>query len=174
MKKEGRFKNSAGFTLIELLLYIGIASTILLVSTLFLNTLLESRVKNQTIAEVEQQGLQVMQQITQAVRNAESITSPTPGNSGVSLTLDVVNASDNPTVFDLSSDEIRITEGAGSAIALTNSRVTASSLSFQNLSRADTPGIMRISFTLTHINPEGRQEYDFEKTFYASASLRQP
>lgn len=163
-----------GFTLIELLLYVSIASTILLVSTLFMQTLLESRVKNQTIAEVEQQGLQVMQQITQTVRNAENITSPSVGNSASSLTLDVVNASDDPTVFDLSGDTIRVSEGVGSPVALTNSRVTATSLNFQNLSRADTPSIVRISFTLTHVNPEGRQEYNFEKTFYASASLRQP
>ncbi len=163
-----------GFTLIELLLYVGIASSILLVSTLFLQTLLESRVKNQTIAEVEQQGLQVTQVITQTVRNSESITTPTVGDSEPSLTLDVVNAGDDPTVFNVSGGSIQITEGSGSPIALTNSRVTASSLTFENLSRTDTPGIIRISFVLTHSNSSGRQEYDFTKTFYASASLRQP
>ena len=48
-----------GFTLIELLLYVSIASTVLLASTVFFHMLLESRVKNQTISEVEQQGLLV-------------------------------------------------------------------------------------------------------------------
>lgn len=163
-----------GFTLIELLLYMGIASSVLLASTFFLQTLLESRVKNQTVAEVEQQGLQVMQIITQTIRNAENVISPAAGADGPSLTLDVSTASNNPTVFDASNDIITITEGAGSPIALTNSRVAVSSLSFQNLSRVDTPGVVRISFTLTYINYSGRQEYDFEKTFYATASLRQP
>ena len=60
----------SGFTLVELLLYVGISSAILLASSLFLATLLESRIKNQTIAEVEQQGLAVMQIITQDIRNA--------------------------------------------------------------------------------------------------------
>lgn len=169
-----KFQTQKGFTLIELLLYVGIAAVILLVSTLFLQTLLESRVKNQTIAEVEQQGLLVMQIITQAVRNADTINSPTTGNSASSLSVNTYTAGLNPTLFDLSSGAIRIKEGAGSTIVLTNSRVTASSLNFQNLSRSSTPGIVRISFTLTHINPEGRQEYNFSKTFYASASLRQP
>lgn len=163
-----------GFTLIELLLYVGIASSILLSSTIFLQTLLESRVKNQTIAEVEQQGLQVMQIITQTIRNAENITSPAISTSGTSLTLDVVNASDDPTVFDLSSGAIRITEGIGSPIPLTNSRVAVSSLTFDNLSRASTPGVVRVSFTISYINSSGREEYDFSKTFYASATLRQP
>lgn len=164
-----------GFTLIELLLYVGIASSILLVSTIFLQTLLESRVKNQTMAEVEQQGLQVMQIMTQTIRNAENITLPTIGTNDTSLILDVVNVADDPTVFDLAGDTIQITEGdSKKPVSLVNSRVIASSLRFQNLSRKETPGVIAISFVLTHVNPEGRQEYDFSKTFYASASLRQP
>src|SRR3989338_6871109 len=74
---------SNGFTLIELLLYVGIASIILLVTSLFLSTLLQSRIKNQTIAEVEQQGLAVMQLITQTARNADSVNSPDTGASAV-------------------------------------------------------------------------------------------
>lgn len=163
-----------GFTLIELLLYVGIASSILLVSSIFLQTLLESRVKNQAIAEVEQQGLQVMQIMTQTIRNAENITLPTIGTNAQSLTLDVANVADDPTVFDVSNQAIRLIEGGGSPIVLTNSRVIASSVNFENLSRLDTPGAVRISFILSHVNPEGRQEYDFSKTFYAGASLRQP
>ena len=163
-----------GFTLIELLLYVSIASIILLATSVFLSTLLESRIKNQTIAEVEQQGLQVMQLITQTVRNAEAITAPTVGTSASSVTLDVITVASDPTVFDLSSGVLRITEGAGSAVALTNSRVTVSALTFQNLSRTSTPGTIRIQFTITHVNPSGRNEYNFSKTFIGSATLRQP
>lgn len=169
-----RKNNQQGFTLIELLLYISISAIILLVISVFLSSLLQSRIKNQTIAEVEQQGLQVMQLITQTARNTEAIISPAQGASASSLTLDVVTAASDPTVFDLSSGAIRITEGAGGAMALTNSRVTASGLIFQNLSRANTPGTVRIQFTLTHMNSEGRNEYSFTKTFIGSATLRQP
>lgn len=161
-----------GFTLIELLLYVGISSTLLLVSSLFMNTLLESRIKNQTIAEVEEQGAFVMNMITQTIRNAESITSPTIGTSANSLNLNVLSAPDDPTVFSISSGAISVTEGGGGSVALTNSKVTASALNFQNFSRAGTPGVIRISFTLTYVNPEGRNEYDFSKTFSSSASLR--
>lgn len=164
----------SGFTLIELLFYTGIASSILLVSTLFLQMLLESRVKQQTISEVDQQGLQVMQIVTQTVRNAENITSPLAGESAALLRLDVHNTDDDPTVFDVSGGVLRITEGAGAPVALTNGRVAVSSLTVENLSRIDTPGIIRVSFVLTYVNPTGRREFDFSKTFYASASLRQP
>lgn len=165
-----------GFTLIELLLYVSVSALLLLITSLFLSTLLQSRVKNQTIAEVEQQGLHVMQIITQTTRNADSMNSPTQGVSVGTLSLNTYASANNPTLFDLDgvSGVIRIKEGAGALVSLTNSRVTASALNFQNLSRAGTPGIIRISFTLTHVNPSGRNEYNFSKTFYASASLRAP
>lgn len=163
-----------GFTLIELLLYVSIVGVLVLALSAFLFVLLEARVKNQTIAEVEQQGVAAMQIITQTARNTEAITAPIVGASGSSLTLDVITVASDPTVFDLSSGALRITEGAGSAVALTNSRIVASALTFQNLSRASTPGTVRIQFTLTAANPSGRQEYTFAKTFTSSATLRQP
>lgn len=163
-----------GFTLIELLLYVATSSMMLLVTTFFLQSILESRIKNQTIAEVEQQGLQTMQVITQTIRNATTINSPGAGSSAALLSLDTYTVGNNPTLFDIGSGAIRIKEGAAGAIPLTNARVTASALSFQNLSRASTPGTIRITFTLTHINPSGKNEYTFSKTFYSDASLRQP
>ena len=39
----------------------------------FLSLLMQSRVKNQAISEVEQQGVQVMQLVTQTGRNATNI-----------------------------------------------------------------------------------------------------
>lgn len=167
-------QTNKGFTLIELLLYVAISSVMLLVISFFLQTLLESRIKNQTIAEVEQQGLQVLQIIMQTARNAEAVTLPAQGASASSLILDVLTGASDPTVFDLSGGIIRIAEGTSSSVALTNSRVTASALIFQNLSRAGTPGTIRVQFTLTHINPENRNEYNFSKTFTVSVTLRQP
>ncbi len=159
-----------GFTLIELLLYTSISFIILLIASIFLSTSLQSRVKNQTIAEVEQQGVLVMQLITQTVRNAEGINSPTPGTSAETLSLNVVN--NNPSEFTLSNGAVEVTEGVGSAVPLTNSRVIVSELTFQNLSHTDTPGTARVEFTLTHINPDDINEYSFEKTFTGSATIR--
>lgn len=82
----------------------------MLVISVFLSTLLESRIKNQTIAEVEQQGIQVMQIMSQTIRNSNSVTLPTIGTNGSSLTLTVPVGSKNPTVFDLASGVIRIQE----------------------------------------------------------------
>lgn len=165
-------KKNNGFTLIELLLYISIAAIIVFTTASLLRFTLESRVKNQTIAEVEQQGTQVMQLITQTIRNGTAINSPTIGNSASSLSLTVVDGVSSPTVFDLSAGVVRITEGAGAATNLTSSKVTVSNLNFQNLSRTGTPNTIRVSFTITYINSSGRFEYSFTQNFYGSADLR--
>jgi hypothetical protein len=75
-------------------------------------------------------------------------------------------------VFDLSAGVIRITEGASSSIPLTNARIVATGLTFQNLSRVGTPGLIRIQFTLVHVNQAGKVEYQYQQTFIDSASLR--
>jgi Tfp pilus assembly protein PilW len=172
MKKVTSFKK--GFTLIELLLYVGLSSVLLISIFSFMAVLLESRIKNQTIAEVEQQGLQVMQLITQTIRNADNINSPTQGNVATSVSLNTITAGLNPTTFDISGNTIFITEGGGSAVALTNSRVSVGSLTFTNLSRVSTPGIIEIQFTISYVNNSGKNEYNYLKTFTGSASLRQP
>ncbi|OHB18455.1 MAG: hypothetical protein A2666_05220 [Parcubacteria group bacterium RIFCSPHIGHO2_01_FULL_47_10b] len=171
---RSRPQRQSGFTLIELLLYLGMAAFLLLATSGFLALLLQSKAKNQTIAEVEQQGLQVVQLMTQTIRNGELITAPAQSSSGSSLTLDVVDSADDPTIFDEASGVLRVQEGASQVIALTNNRVVASGLTFQNVSRQDTPGIVRISFVLTHVNPRDRNEFSFFKTFVASAALRHP
>ncbi len=160
------------FTLVELLLYIALAGGMLIVISTLYWTLIQAKIKNQTIAEVGQQGIQTMQIITQAIRNAEAITIPTNGDSGSTLSLSMSNAEQNPTIFDLSNGTLRITEGVGSAISLTSDRVIVSNLTFENISRIDTPGTIQIQLTLTHTNPGSRNEYDFTKTFTSSASLR--
>ena len=161
-----------GFTLIELLLHLAISSLLLLASLMFIWTLLEARVKNQTIAEVETQGQQILTQITQIVRNAEAITTPSVGASGASLTLDVVESGSDPTTFSLSSGTVTITEGTGSPVNLNNNLVEVTSLNFSNLSRADTPGTVQISFTVSYSSDSNQNQYDYSKTFYGTASLR--
>ncbi len=164
-----------GFTLIELMLYVAMVALMMLFLFSFLQFLLESRIKNQVIAEVEQQALQVSQRMNQVIRNAASITSPATGANASSLVVAVLSAPLSPTTFDLNTGAIRIKEGAaGISTNLTNSQVLASGLVFYNLSRSSTPGTIRWHFTLTYDNPDNRQEYNFSKTFFGSATLNKP
>ena len=170
-KNKTRTDFAKGFTLIELLLYVGIASIILLVISLFINMLLQSRIKNNVIADVEQQGAQAIHTILRVARNASSITSPTIGLTGGTLTLAVPSPALTPSVVSLSNGELFLAEGINQPASLTNDSVTASSLLFENLSQPGTVGTVRVSFVVTYKNPSGRNEYDFEKTFYGSATI---
>lgn len=164
----------SGFTILELLLYVGISSTVLLAVSLFLSTILASRVKNAAISEVEGQGAFVADIITQSIRNATGINAPTFGANGASLSITTPSGSTSPTVFSISAGAIRMTEGVGSAIPITNSHVTVSNFVVTNLSRSGTPGIIHITFTLAFNNPSGRSEYNVVRTFTVSASRKQP
>lgn len=322
-----------GFTLIELLLYVAIVGTLLITVTGFFALTADSRIKNQSISEVNQQGTAVMETITQAIRNASAITAPATGTSSASLTLAMPTAGINPTIFNMSgsgtvmgydsdggttdtsnsnvmnatkftasvsgtittlyahigpivaanpnnrgqmalysgttaapttllassSDQtltastwnafgipstavtggqiywlayntngttsthnnlryraaganqsqwvartygtwpssfpaatsaatensmyteilpagvtgtIQIKEGAGATLDLANSKVEISGLSFKNLSRPGTPGVIQVSFTMSRASQSSKNEYDYQKTFTSTAAIR--
>lgn len=334
MTIRSTYYREKGFTLIELLLYMAIVTVLLTAVSLFLGTALSSRIKNQTIAEVDQQGSAILEQITQTIREADSVTAPATGASGGVLTLAMPTAGANPTTFDLSgvstvmgynndggttdtdnSNFINITrftatasgtistlygllgstvaaapnnkgqmaiyagtataptallassgdttltpntwnafsispvsvtsgqvywlgyntngtatahnnlryrttgsnqslwiartygtwpatwsagtvsnfefsvygqivtsgggvpalqikEGSGSVVPLTNDKVAVSGLIFKNLSRAGTPGVVQVSFTVARVNTSGRNEFEYQKTFTTTVALR--
>lgn len=160
-----------GFTLIELLLYVAIVGSLLTSITFFFGMVVESRVKNQTIAEVNDQGVAAIDYISQTIRNATSITAPAAAGSGSSLTLVVPTGSLSPTVFNLNGTTLQVTEGTGSAVALTGANVQVTGLTFKNLTRSGTGGQVQVSFTLSRVNPSNRNEYDYQKTFMTSAEV---
>lgn len=166
-------RHTKGFTLIEMILYVALCSIILLSLSTFLSFLLEQRVRSQAITEVNQQGFQVLSLITQTVRNGRSIQTPSIGTSSTTLSVVVTNAFLSPTVFSVSSSTFMIREGGRTPVALTNSRVKVSGLTFQNISSASSSEkIVRISFTMDYNNVSGKNEYSFTKTFNGSATLR--
>ena len=171
---EHNLKRQRGFTLIELLLYVSIVGGLLMAISMFFATTLESRVKNQSISEVNQQGGVVMEYVTRTIRNADSITTPAAGASAASLTVAVPTGSLSPTILNLNGTVFQVKEGAATAIPLTNSKIQVSSLSFKNLTRSGTPGVVQISFVVTRTNTSNRNEYSYQKTFTGSAALRWP
>ncbi|MBP6866095.1 MAG: hypothetical protein KBC12_00965 [Candidatus Pacebacteria bacterium] len=166
------YTQKKGFTLVETMLYVVVAGTLVLFMSLFTGMIVDARIKNRTIAEVEEQGAHVLRVVTQSVRNSNSVNAPAAGVVGATLSLGNIDPLLNPTIFDLNGSTLRIKEGVGAPIELTNSHVAVSSLNFENLSELNTPGVVRVSFVLTHLNPESRNEYDFSKTWSTSISLR--
>jgi type II secretory pathway pseudopilin PulG len=163
-----------GFTLVETLLYLAILSLVVIALSSFMFLSYTSRIKSAVIAEVEQQGSQTMNLISQTIRNSAAISQPSSGSSASSLNLTQYNGTLSPTIFSQFGSTLQITEGASSAVGITSNRVVVSNLSFQNLSRPNTPGIIQVKFTLTHVNPDNRGEYNYSKNFTATTALRYP
>lgn len=162
-----------GFTLVEMVLYVALCSILLLSLSTFLSFLLQSRVKSQSIAEVNQQGFQMMQFMTQAIRNGKTVTSPLDASTSTTLSVTTAVPLLSPVVFSASGTSLMIQEGSGKQIKLTNSRVAVSSLVFQNISTAtNTEKTVKISFVLSYTSSSTKQEYVYSKLFQSSATLR--
>lgn len=164
--------NKQGFTLIEMLLYVALSGVILLAVSLFFSLSLSARAKAQSIAEVEQQGAIAMKTMTQIIRNASAVSSPSAGATSSALTITVPTGAKSPTIFDASSGVLRVQEGVGSAVSLTDRRVIISNLVFSNLTGGAPHGAVRIQFTLSRINASSTNEYNYTQNFTGSAALR--
>ncbi|MBI5466118.1 MAG: prepilin-type N-terminal cleavage/methylation domain-containing protein [Candidatus Kerfeldbacteria bacterium] len=161
-----------GFSLLELIIYIAILAVLLMVIVGLASTSSQSSSAEEARAEVQQNLRFSLDTISSAVRRAASINTPTAGGSGSALSLAMSDGSKNPTVFDLSSQVLRITEGAGIAQALTNNRVKVTSIGFQHLANAS-PAKPTIQITLTiAYNDLGRSVYQYSKTEQTTVSLR--
>lgn len=161
-----------GFTLVELIIYVALLAVLLMAAVGLLALVLQSRVRSQVIIEVEQQGDQLLYLINQTIRNSEGVNSPLPNASSALLSLNLVDLAKDPTIFQISGGAITIQEGVSTPETLTSSRLVVSDLKFSNYSLNGTPGSLLIEFNLAQVNPDGRPEYNYQKRFYGSASLR--
>lgn len=167
MIKKLKIKNY-GFSLLEVVLYLAILSTLVFGIGLFVNLVSVARVRNQTMTEVDQQALQIIQNITMAIHNAKSVTAPTIGQNQDNLI--IVDSGNNTNTFALNSGILSVDKGAG-FINLNNGLIIVTDLLFKNLSRAGTPDIIQINFTVTYKNDSNNQNYNYIKNYVASAYL---
>lgn len=165
-------KNTQGLSLLEAVLYVALVVLLLGSLGILIQITNNARARESVRREVEDQGRQVMEIIAQTVRNASAINAPSAGATGSTLSVNVDASSSSPTVFVLAGSTITMREGSGAVTGLTNSKISASAFSVQNLSRASTPGTVRVSFALSSLVSSGSKPFIYSQTFYVSASLR--
>ncbi len=166
------FKNQKGFSLIEAVVYVAIFSMFIGALVTYMLNINSSRLKSQIMLEVKGQGADLMRILTNSITNATAINYPGTGLASGTLSVNTLDALKNPTIFSGSGEAIYITEGANSAVALTNNKVKVSNLSFANVSKIDTPGIIQIRFTISNTSQKTLPEEQYSIDFYATASLR--
>lgn len=168
-------KKKKAFTLVELILYVALASMMVIVVAAYYGSILDVEQKSEAENTVDTEATFLMQSITQNIRNASAITLPTAGNSASSLTLVMTNSAVNPTVIDLNAGDVRITEGVvptATPVSLKSNRINVTSLTFTNLTRSGSSGIIRVAMTVSYNNNTGKQVTTYSETLYDSASLR--
>lgn len=100
-----------GTTLVELLIFLVVLSIVIAMALPMLFAATESRLLQQTIAVVEQNGTQVLQNATLHIRQAERILSPAIGQTGSVLALQTASGTLHPTIIGVSSGNIVLIEG---------------------------------------------------------------
>lgn len=165
-------KNKNGFSLIETIIYVAIFSVFIIALVSFGSSMTASRLHNQTVLEINDQGAKIMKTITQVLRNANNVNSPSISNTASSLSVATGVPATNPTIFSENGGILYVAEGAGGQIALTNNKVIVSNLLFSNFSRPGTPNIIKISFTLTSVASSSSPGGSYSFVFNGSAGLR--
>jgi len=160
-----------GFTLIEFIIYIAIVAIILFVTVNFAWEIIYGNVKSQSIREVQQNARFAMEKITRTIQEAETINIPASGNSADFISLEMTDSNLDPTIFDLSDNKLRLSQGGAGPYELISNRVMVSNLRFTNLSYPNTPGTIRIEMTIDHLNPANRNEYTASLELASTASL---
>lgn len=159
-----------GFTLIETIIYIAILAMTVTAFVTFGLSVAKAGSKNQVVAEVTGNGLSAMEIISQKIKSADSVVSPTKGNSGSSIILDMPNTADNITI-DVSGGRLRYSSGLSPAMYLTSAAVTVSNLNVTNFARGNRPDNLTYSFTVEYAL-SGSLEFTYTKDFTTSVSRR--
>ncbi len=163
-----------GFTMVELIIYLSIIG-IFLVSAISLSLqVLSGNEKERSFLEVNQNARFALDKIVQEIRIAGDLNAGSSTFNTSPGVLSLANATPalNPTIFDVSGGRLRVTQGVGSPIFLTSSRVNVSNLVFKNLSVTGRTKVISIQLTLNHLNPSNDSIYEATYTIEGSAVLR--
>lgn len=164
-----------GFTLIETLIYLFIVGLILSTLGLFVNNLIQARAKTMAASQVLTAARTIQDQLATAARHAQAINtsaSTFDSDPGV-LSLDMVDAGVDPTVFSLTQDDgqFRKTQAGGVASVLTPQNVEVTNLLFTNLTGASEIGIIQVQFTVSAVNTSGSAYFDYVQSFQTTLRI---
>lgn len=155
----------SGLTLVEIILFLAILS---IMAGAIIGVLLDTqdaRVRQHSVASLEQQGTHVLSTTTKMIRRAEKIISPPVGDTGSILVLQMAKNEEYPTIVMHSGSGIILVQKSTTS-ALLNSEMFLSDMSFRNVGGTN----IWMSFTLTTDIPTLAKQI-FRRTFNGSATL---
>ena len=122
-----------GFTLIEVLIYSALIAMIISGSLIAVYQIIEGSDSIQNKIIMEQEANFLLSKIRWALTGATAINIPTIGLASSTLSINKANYSENPIVFDLNSNNLRIKQGSGNPAILNNQNIAINNLIFEHL-----------------------------------------
>lgn len=156
----------SGFTLVEMLLYVAVLAGMSFLLLGFVNNVLKVKFKQQTISEVERQGLSIADHLKRNIEGAESIISPEPGLSSQILSLVLNN---NEKIFQIDSLDLNLSLNQ-EIMTLNNNRVQVANFNCDNLSQNGIKDIIACSYVVSAVDEYNRFEYSYSKSFQVIAT----
>lgn len=141
-----------GTTLVELLLFLAIFAVSSGVLLAFFFATSDQRLRQQTIATVEQSGLQMMETLTMRIRTSERVLDPAAGSTGSILALQIDDPDLNPSVAGLQSGALIVGQ-AGALQTISSPDVTVSNFIARPVYTNPARVSVFISFTVSRTIP---------------------
>ena len=160
-----------GFTLIEVLLYLAIVGIIIQGFITFILSITDINSKTYVTQEVQANTRMILGLISQKIRAADDILTPSEGNSTSTLILDMPNP-DPDLTFSITDGVLGMAEGAASSTPITSNKVNISNLTFTNLATAGEKDNIRIEITAIDFKMGESKEFQYSQTLQTSVSLR--
>ena len=155
-----------GFSLLELILLIGILAVILGTVMQIAISTEESRIRQHSIAEVEQRGTQLLETVTKTIRRAEAILTPAPNQTGSILALQMSLNGEFPTIVAATETGNLLLIQRTAIVSFLSSHVRTSHLVFRNVGSSNVVFSFDLSTTIPLVKPIG-----YARHFDATATL---
>jgi prepilin-type N-terminal cleavage/methylation domain-containing protein len=137
-------KNNNGFTLVELLIYMALMAIFLTVLLNIFTTTLKTKLAMESTSALSYDSRYVLSKIAYDVNNTDSVTSPTLGVTGTSLTL---TSGGVISTYTLTGGNLVKTAG-GVSMSLNGTDTEFDSISFKNLGNAGGKPTIQVVYTL--------------------------
>lgn len=144
-----RLRLRRGFSLLETVLFLGILSIMSGTIVAVYIATQEARVRQRSVAELEQTGTELLSMMTKNIRRAEKVLAPTTNVTGSILTLQMASNGEYPMIFARNASGNLVNVQKTLISELLTSRVTLSNISFRNVADAN----VAYSFDLTIVIP---------------------
>lgn len=168
-----------GFTLTEILVYIGVLAIIILAASSFFLWVTNVNSKNKAEREVADNIRRVMEVMNYEIKEASAIYTPTSRFSTTSgqLSLETTNnlsAGETKTYIDfyLCGTQLCLKKESQNPIAITNSHVKVTGLTFEQIAATSTTPSIRINLKIDYATPSSRPEYQASFNATSAISLR--